>query len=240
MTSNATQFTPHTIVLLGGEGLRPDSSELWNRIFSMSKSHQKAISFVYAGVDPKDTSQRQRRLKSMFDALTDLGMETKLLDISDGGLPGSEEMVYLSGINQPSIVDNLAGTTLWKAICIPERLLIVSSGVSVAVGEQAFAPIAPYPAALDELEFSVNSGLGLIPGVMILPYFGWLPDFVIERIAELVPDLWLIGIDDQAALILHDDQWEVAGLGTVTVFKNGEPARIFDPGAVFPPPASTL
>lgn len=235
--NRTTRNIPHIVVLLGGEGLRPESSGFWNHVLQLPGNIQKTISLVHAvGGEPKSVSQQERRSQITVDALTLLGMATNVIDVATAKTSELGEIIYLTGTNPTAIVDSLAGTALWDSICLPERLLIASSGAAVAIGERAFSPIAPFPAALDDLTFDVRLGLGLIPGAMILPYFGWLQDIVVDRISELAPALWLIGIDDQAALILHRNRWEIAGLGTVTIFKYGQHARSFDPGMVLSPP----
>ena len=217
---------PHTIVLLGGEGLRPDASGLWDSILQMEKNTRKTISLIHASSQgSRNISQQERRIKIAVDALIHLGITAHVIDAASANVSDVADMVYLTGTSPPVIVDSLAGTDIRDSICSPQRLLIASSSAAVAIGEHIFTPLEPFPAALDDLTFQVSSGLGLIPGIMILPYFSWLQDIVIERISKLIPNLWLVGIDDQAALIIHYDRWEIAGLGTVTLFKHGERAK---------------
>ncbi len=234
MTNEKPQKTPQAIVLLGGEGLQPDATRLWDRILKMGNRTNMAISLLYAGIDPQENIQHERRIRSTIDAFAHLNMTANVLDTDTRNPPEIAGTVYLSGTNPFAIVESLTTSALWSAICSSNRLLIVSSGASVAVGERSFAPVAPFPAGLSDLTFHVNPGLGMIPGIMVLPYFGWLQDVVIEKIATLAADLWLVGIDDQAALIIHHNSWEVAGLGNVTIFKAGERPQRFDPGMTIP------
>ena len=228
------QKTPRTVILLGGEGLRPNVTSLWDQIREMATSTDSAISLVYAGVSPQNRNQHERRIKSTIQALTRLNVAVKVLDTNTANPAEITGIVYLSGTDPVAIVESLSVTPLWDTICSPERLVIVSSGASVAIGERTFAPVAPYPPALNDLAFQVTAGLGMIPGIMVLPYFGWLQDIIIEKLADLASDLWLVGIDDQAALIIHRHNWEVAGLGTVTIFKAGERPQRFDSGMTIP------
>ena len=61
-------------------------------------------------------------------------------------------------------------------------------------------------------------GLGLIPGVAVLPHFEGGPD---ERLHELragVPEgVTLLGIDGATGCLQQGDEWRVAGVGRVHV-----------------------
>ena len=78
---------------------------------------------------------------------------------------------------------------------------------------------------------SILQGLNYIPGACIIPHhntFGrrWAP-----RLAELLPEDVLIGIDEQTGLLDDGPEggWTVYGKGVVTLYRKGVPA-VFHPG----------
>jgi hypothetical protein len=58
---------------------------------------------------------------------------------------------------------------------------------------------------------------------------------VIDKIMALAPpDSTLLGIDDQAALIVAGHSWEAGGLGSVTILRRGAPAHVIEAGMAIP------
>jgi len=81
---------------------------------------------------------------------------------------------------------------------------------------------------------SILPGLGYVPGACVIPHhnsFGrrWGP-----RLAELLPNDVLIGIDEQTGLIDDGEEgkWTVYGGGRVTVYREGVPV-IYKRGETF-------
>lgn len=235
---------PHSsmsVAVLGGEGLRPESTPLWHTLLARLPDKERRVLVVQATTDDHPAGTRERRAKLITESLERLGLIIEVVSLKAGAPNPSAaapaSAVYLTGDTR-SLCSCLVGTTLWESICSREHrpsLLIASGGASVALGERAFAPRKPYPASLDALEFDTLPGLALLPNLMILPYYIWLPDEVIYKIAAMVSDeTILVGIDDQAALITSDHTWKVDGLGSVTVFRRGVAPRMIDAGITVP------
>jgi hypothetical protein len=222
---------PH-IALLGGEGMRPESSILWQHLLALV-GNAPCVAVLPIALNNHDAVQAERRSQASLDALKLFGANAGLISRDASSLDAN--IVYLPGGDQRAVCDLLPPSAVWSAVCAPDspvKLLIAAGGSAVALAEQAFAPVKPYPAALGDLTFERITGIGLIRNVAILPYYSWLQDEIIYKVAERISGCTLLGIDDQAALISSSDGWVVAGLGTVSIFRFGEPPAIFDPGAV--------
>ena len=80
----------------------------------------------------------------------------------------------------------------------------------------------------------IVDGLNLVPNSLVLPHHdtfgkGWAP-----RLAREMPDVTLIGIDEQTGM-LNDgdhDSWNVYGAGTVTLYRGGR-IETHTPGKAF-------
>jgi hypothetical protein len=225
---------PHLqhIALLGGEGMRPESSVLWQQLLALVGDAPR-VAILPIALNNHDAVQAERRSQASLDALKLFGANADLISRDTSSLDAN--IVYLPGGDQRAVCDLLPPSAVWSAVCSPDspvKLLIAAGGSAVALAEEAFAPVKPYPAALGDLSFERITGIGLIRSVAILPYFSWLQDEVIHRVAERIGSCALLGIDDQAALISSPDGWVVSGLGTVSIFRFGQSPAIFDQGAV--------
>jgi hypothetical protein len=223
------------LALLGGEGLRPESSTLWHELLARVGQTPR-VAVLPVALSTIDSAQAERRATTSRDALRVFGAEADL--ITQDTEASNANIIYLPGGDQRSVCELLPSSSVWTAICRPGssiKMLIASGGSAVALAEHAFAPIKPYPAAPGDLMFEHLSGMGLIKNAAILPYFSWLQDEVIRKIADQLSNCVLIGIDDQAALISGADGWQVAGLGTVSIFRSGQPLSISDPGTIISP-----
>lgn len=224
---------PAAIAILGGEGLRPQSSLIWKQLLELAGSPSDEVAILPGALASLPVSQAERRTETARAALESMGMTVRVVSAHDSVIPSG--LLYLPGGDQRMAAEQLRESSLWHGVMSGAVRVLAASGASaVALGDQIFAPIRPYPANLDHLEFEMIPGLGMLKGVVILPYFGWLQDEVTREIARLVGTATLLGIDDQAALIGHDGQWEVVGYGTVSFLSDVRRPRIFDAGTLIP------
>ena len=133
-------------------------------------------------------------------------------DVTNAGL------IYFSGGDPGYITEVFHQTPLWEKIKSE-----FNSGTSLAgcsAGAMAFG------SKIVGLRKSyIQSGLGLIPNIEVIPHYdkflGWVPD----RIASIAlrSDLgsYLLGIDEDTALVLTD-KWQVQGRAKVHVLKGLE------------------
>jgi cyanophycinase len=126
-------------------------------------------------------------------------------------------MIYLLGGFPHHLGQSLIGSLAWDAMLSAYR------GGAVIAGSSAGAMVL-CESYYDPKAGKVLPGLGLFPGICILPHhntFGrsWAP--VLKR---LVPGTTLIGIDEQTGLLgkTPDGMWEVLGSGVVTLYRQEE------------------
>ena len=126
----------------------------------------------------------------------------------------TSRIVFMLGGFTRYLAEVLAGSRAWEAIRIAYNAGAVIGGSSagaMVLCEHYFDPVSE----------QVLPGLNLLPGCCVLPHhdtFGmnWAP-----RLTRLLPDAYLLGIDEETGL-LNDGpagEWTVYGKGAVTVYK---------------------
>lgn len=122
-------------------------------------------------------------------------------------------MIYLSGGKPDHLTSTLRGTPLLDAVLEQWRLGAALVGCSAGAMTLADA----WPPFL-RMTGRWGSGLGLVPGVAVLPHFDMVRKVTlgaVTRAAKHAPDgLQVVGIDEDTALV-HDDGWRTEGAGGV-------------------------
>jgi cyanophycinase len=117
-------------------------------------------------------------------------------------------LVYLSGGNPGYLADTLRGTVVLEAVLAAWRAGAALAGCSA--GACALTAVAD-----DTRRGLVRPGLGVVPGLVVLPHFDrierWRPGIVADRAARLTDGQTLIGIDEDTALTSGDGGWRVEG-----------------------------
>ncbi len=224
------------LALLGGEGLRPETAPLWQRLLVDSARRSPVVAVVPPVFGKQPLGHAERRTRMAVEALAGLGARVITLDngVDTIGALHAADAIFMPGGEPRVMVAYLAGSGLWQAIRM--RLadgmqLIASGGATTALSAWAFAPLQPISRALDEQAYELIPGLGLLAETAIFPYFSWLQGSLLDRLIGLMPPgTTLIGIDDQAALLACPGYWEAAGVGTITLLHAGSAAQVFDPG----------
>jgi cyanophycinase-like exopeptidase len=125
-------------------------------------------------------------------------------------------LVYLSGGNPPYLAATLRGTRVWDAVLAAWEGGAALAGCSA--GAMAMTAWAPH---VRDLEREPDPGLGLLPGVHVIPHFDrfaeWEPRLVERVLAQLPDDAVLLGIDEETAVASLDGSWVVHGRQAVWV-----------------------
>ncbi len=143
------------------------------------------------------------------DAARRLGVEQVVVPVADradaddpvnAALVAGAGLVYLSGGSPDHLVRTLRGTLLWTAIVTAWREGAALAGCSA--GAMALsASVAP----VRRRQAVAQPGLGVVPGVEVLPHFdrfsAWQPDLADRRVAAARPGVQVIGIDEDTALV---------------------------------------
>lgn len=162
------------------------------------------------------------------------------ISADDEGLASLVEgagLVYLSGGNPGFLAETLHGTAVWTAIQAAWRggaALAGCSAGAMAMGGRV-APIrTPWRSA--------PPGLGLVPGVEVLPHFdrfaGRMPDRLLDWLASAPDDVTVVGVDEDTATVWDGSGWTVRGRQSAWLlhregregFADGQPIPL-------PPPA---
>ena len=127
-------------------------------------------------------------------------------DASLAALVGGAALIYLSGGNPGFLTETLAGTAVWRAIVAAWQAGAALAGCSA--GAMALGARVP---RIRDLHAPPIAGLGVVPGVEVIPHFDAFerrfPGLIAARAADPAPGVQLLGIDEDTAL--------VTGLGSV-------------------------
>ena len=162
-----------------------------------------------------------------------LGAEPFPVNIHDGATANDDtivdelrraDVVYFSGGNPSHLLASLKDSAAWACL-----LDLVQQGAIIA-GSSAGAMV--FGERMHYRRQDV-AGLGLVPGVVVLPHFERAHE---ERAAQLQaslsPGLTLLGIAGATGCVLHDGEWLVEGPGQVTAISESG-IEVFVAGARF-------
>jgi cyanophycinase-like exopeptidase len=197
--------------------------------------------FLPTAAGPEGPERVDYWLRLGVDHYRRLGVEPvplAVLDRSDADDPANARqvagagLVYLSGGNPGYLADTLRGTVVWEAILAAWRSGAALAGCSA--GACALTALAD-----DTRTGATRPGLGLVPGLVVLPHFDeierWSPGIVARRTGDLAAGQVLLGIDEDTALVGGDGvldgtgSWRVEGRRQVWVVeadgrRTGHPA----------------
>jgi len=136
-------------------------------------------------------------------------------------------LIYFSGGDPGYITEVFSQTPLWEKIKSE-----FNSGTSLAgcsAGAMAFGS-----KIVGIRKSHVQSGLGLIPNIEVIPHYdkflGWVPDRIASIALRSDEGSYLLGIDEDTALVLTD-KWRVQGRAKVHVLKGlGNSPQTFTSG----------
>jgi cyanophycinase len=177
----------------------PDGEEVFRRWASMGVAHFEALG---AEVEP-----------ALVRTRADASDEACLQAI------GEADLVYLSG-GKPAYARRIlagtpAGAALVAAAARGAVLAGCSAGAMVLADRQAEfrRGVLPWP-----LRWS--AGLGLVPGVAVLPHYDAWPEALVALMALQAPaGTVVLGIDEDTAAVGRDGSWQVHGRARVTVWR---------------------
>jgi cyanophycinase-like exopeptidase len=162
-----------------------------------------------------------------------LGIEAlplMVLNREDADDPGLAEqvrgagLVYLSGGSPTFLAATLAGTRVGAAINEAWQQGAAVAGCSAG----AIALTETVPDIRNRRGDSIP-GLGIVRGVSVIPHFDqierWMPGAIQWAIDHTPPDVHLIGIDEDTAIVGGPQRWRVMGSRRAWRFgATGEPA----------------
>jgi cyanophycinase len=213
------------ILLAGGAEFSGRMAKPDRRAIELAGGLDAAISIIPAAAAPDNNHQRAanngirwfKKLGAVNVAALPLIDRKSADEPAVIGALQRSKMIYMLGGFPRHLAQSLAGSRSWQAI------LAAHQAGAVVAGSSAGAMIL-CDHFYDPYEKNIFDGLGLIPGACILPHhdtFGksWAPE-----LAQRLPGVLLIGIDEQTGM-LNDGpahHWQIYsdGVGGVTLYKN--------------------
>jgi cyanophycinase len=129
---------------------------------------------------------------------------------------------YLVGGDPGRVPTTLEGTVVWQAVVAAWRdgaALAGSSAGAMALGEW----VLTRDRLPGDAKRIYKPGLGLIPGVAVIPHFDTFGQKWVAGALESAPreDVVLVGVDERSAAVWQNGSWTAFGPGGVTVFARG-------------------
>jgi cyanophycinase len=178
----------------------PDGEVVFMRWAAQGEAH-----FAALGADPVPVLVRDRA--SADDAAAAEAIAAADLIYFSGGKPG-HLLEVLSGTAAGAALREAHARGAVVAGCSAGAM--VMGGYQVRVGGRRFF----------QLPVSWQDGLGLVPGVIVVPHYDAFPEALVAPLALAAPDgALVVGIDEETALVGRDGQWQVQGRGRVTVWR---------------------
>lgn len=121
-------------------------------------------------------------------------------------------LIFLPGGSPSYLADALQGTPVWEAI----RAAHASGAV---VGGSSAGAMVLCGVFLDPVEKRVRPGLGLLPGICILPHYDTFGRTWVHTLRIAAAGALLVGIDEETGILNDgpDGTWTVYGRGAVTL-----------------------
>jgi cyanophycinase-like exopeptidase len=146
-------------------------------------------------------------------------------------------LIYLSGGSPTYLAQTLRGTRVWDAIVAAWQ-----SGAALAGCSAGAMALTGWVPAMRALHREPDPGLGLLPGLRVLPHFdkmlGWVPDLLTRALLHAPAGTTVLGIDEETALVDLTGTgraWQVYGRQQVWVLADG-PRQPYPPGTTLTTP----
>jgi cyanophycinase-like exopeptidase len=133
-------------------------------------------------------------------------------------------LIYLSGGNPTYLAQTLRGTRVWQAIEAAWRSGSALAGCSAgAIALTSWVPAMRAPTQ------DPDPGLGVVPGLRVLPHFdkmlAWVPDLLTRADARLPAGTAVIGVDEDTAIVDltgAGQTWQVHGRQQAWILAGGQ------------------
>ena len=138
------------------------------------------------------------------------------------------KLIYLLGGFPHYLHETLSGTSGWQAIRDAHGTGSVIAGSSAG----AMVICAYYYHPKTE---KVIKGLDLVSGACVIPHHDTLGQNWVPKLSRLLPDITLLGIDEQTGILNNDPQsaWQVYGKGGVTLYRGKREPEYHGPDGMF-------
>lgn len=211
------------ILLAGGAEFGGQMAIADRRSIELAGGVKARISIIPAAAAPDNNYQRAGQ--NGVDWFKNLGAVNvsalPLIDRKSADDPAvvdaldQSRLIYMLGGFPRHLAQSLAGSDSWQAMLTAHR----SGGIIAGSSAGAMILCEHY---YDPYEKTIFRGLELIPEACILPHHDTFGKSWVPGLAQHLPGVVLIGIDEETGM-LNDGptgQWRVYGAGRVTLYKN--------------------
>ncbi len=144
------------------------------------------------------------------------------------------DWIYFSGGDPRHVTDSLDGSRFWSTVLdrnAAGAILAGSSGGAMLMGQHTFVfsgrNADGFPTGI-----GLRRAMGVVRDVIVAPHFDIIPDRLVREWHHVIPaGHRLLGIDEDTALVQHNDAWDVRGKGRVVLFRSPNDHDIFQAGA---------
>ena len=226
---------PGHILLAGGAEFGGRMAEPDMRAIELAGGEAARISIIPTAAAPDHNHERAGRSGvRWFESLGARNVVAlPLIDRASADSPAvvaalrESRLIYLLGGFPHYLGQALLGSASWLAILAAQQAGAVVAGSSAG----AMVLCQHY---FDPTSSQVIEGLGMLPNTCVLPHHNTFGKGWATRLAALLPESVLLGIDERTAMLDGGDggAWRVYGQGAVTLYRHGQPA-VYKPGAEF-------
>ncbi len=234
---------PGPIALVGAGEFLPGMADLDRSLLAAIGRARPRVAIIPSASAPDGEEIFQRWAAMGVEHFSGLGAEVEPVLVRDRDeasddasvqAVGEADLIYLSGGKPSHLRAVLDGTPLGDALVAAHLRGAVLAGCSagaMVLGEHLPGlrrRMVPWP-------LRWRRGLGLVPGVAVLPHYDAWPEAVTALMALQAPaDTTVVGIDEDTAIVGRDGSWQVHGRARVTVWRGRHRER-FRRGEVFRP-----
>jgi cyanophycinase len=224
---------PGHILLAGGAEFGGRMAEPDLRAIELAGGVDARISIIPTAAAPDHNHERAgRNGVRWFESLEARNVAAlPLIDHASADSPAvvaalrESRLIYLLGGFPHYLGQTLLGSVSWQAIVAAHQAGAVVAGSSA--GAMVLCQHYYNPKSSQVIE-----GLGMLPNACVLPHHNTFGKGWAARLATLLPDSVLLGIDERTAMLDDGDggAWRVYGQGAVTLYRHGQ-ATVYTSGA---------
>jgi len=210
-----------TLVLVGGGEWGEGCRELDAELLATSGASEVLVLPTAAAFEHADrvVERATAYFESLGAKVTPL-MVLRRAEADDAELTDAvrkARFVYVADGSPLHLRSVLKGSKLWESMLAAYH----AGGVLAASGAGATLVCDPM---VDPRGGAYTVGLGVVSDLAVFPYHGTAADHLRERSIDLLPrTARLVGIDEETALVRdRGGTWRVAGVGSVTVYRDRE------------------
>ena len=125
------------------------------------------------------------------------------------------KLIYMLGGFTHYLAQTLLGSDAWNA-----ALDAWQKGAVIAGSSAGAMVMCEY--YYDPGRGVVERGLNLVPNVCVLPHHNTFGRNWAGKLSKLLPEVILLGIDERTGILSDVEGWQVLGVGSVTLYRDGQ------------------